>query len=90
MVPVVSNDESRRARARARFLDRRDRRPHEAPVVRERQIVIRGEVENLDAIEDHARSLRRIDRARHPKAVLGLELLQLGSRVVVKAHGGEL
>src|SRR3569833_4079508 len=86
MPAMIPGDQPARARPDTVLFERRMRGLHHPRIVRERQIVVRREVEHLCPIECDPCSLRTIDHARHPEPADRLELLQLGARVVIEAH----
>ena len=86
MRPLRPRDQPRCPCPVAGFIERRSRRLREPAIPSEREIVVRRQVHDLDAVEDHCRSLGPIDDTLSAQPVRRLERGELGPRVVVETH----
>jgi hypothetical protein len=66
---VIAGDEARRAGTSACFVESGGSRTCETAVTREREVIVRGEARDFDAVEDDARALRAVDDARRATRV---------------------
>ena len=86
VLAVVADDQARRAGARSFEIEGGLRRLDQPGITGEPEVIVRGEVEDLHAIDQRVHALSTIEHSWRPQSMDRCELGQLRLRFVIEVH----